>query len=77
MADQRSVEMHAFNSASKTFAYMRLAEGLSRSESAFSSFMNEYLDPVVKADQRAQYVEEIGISPNNGKVLTRNFRAVF
>ena len=41
MADQRSVEMLAFNFASRTFAYKRLAQGLSRSVSAFSSFMRE------------------------------------
>ena len=65
MADQRSVEMLAFNFASRTFAYKRLAKGLSRSLSAFSSFMREYLDPVVKADQCAQYVDDIGIAANN------------
>ena len=59
MADQRSVEMLAFNFASRTFAYKRLAQGLSRSVSAFSSFMREYLDPAVKADQCAQYVDDI------------------
>ena len=37
MADQRSIEMLAFNFASRTFAYRRLAQGLSRSLSAFSS----------------------------------------
>ena len=77
MADQRSVEMLAFNFASRTFAYKRLAQGLSRSESAFSSFMREYLDPVVKADQCAQYVDDIGIAANNATDLTRNIRAVF
>ena len=41
MADQRSVEMLAFNFGSRTFAYKRLAQGLSRSVSAFSSFMRE------------------------------------
>ena len=51
MEDHRSVEMLAFNFASRSFAYKRLAQGLSRSVSAFSSFMGEYLDPVVKADQ--------------------------
>ena len=50
MADQRSVEVLAFNFASRTFAYKRLAQGLSRFVSAFSSFIREYLDPVVKAD---------------------------
>ena len=77
MADQRSVEMLAFNFASRTFAYKRLAQGLSRSVSAFSSFTREYLDPVVKADQCAQYVDDIGIAANNATDLTRNIRAVF
>ena len=77
MADQRSVEMLAFNFASRTFAYKRLAQGLSRSVSTFSSFMREYLDPVVKADQCAQYVDDIGIAANNATDLTRNIRAVF
>ena len=37
MADQLSVEMLAFNFASRNFAYKRLAQDLSRSVSAFSS----------------------------------------
>ena len=77
MADQRSVEMLAFNFASRTCAYKGLAQGLSRSVSAFSSFMREYLDPVVKADQCAQYVDDIGIAANNATDLIRNIRAVF
>ena len=77
MADQRSVELLAFNFASRTFAYKRLAQGLSRSVSAFSSFMREYLDPVVKVDQCAQYVDDIGIAAKNATELTRNIRAVF
>ena len=54
MADQCSVETLAFKFASRTFAYERLAQCLSRSVSAFSSFICEYLDPVVKADQCVQ-----------------------
>ena len=77
MADQRSVKMLAFDFACRTFAYKRLAQSLSRSVSAFSSFMLEYLDPVVKADQCAQYVDDIGIAANNATDLTRNIRAVF
>ena len=65
MAEQRSVEMFAFNFASRTFAYERVAQNLSRSASAFSSFMRQYLDPVVKADQCAQYRDDIGIAANN------------
>ena len=44
--------------------------------SALSSFMREYSDPVVKADQCAHYVDGIGIASNNATDLTRNFRAV-
>ena len=77
MADQRSVETLAFNIASRTFAYKRLAQGLSRSVSAFSSLVRELLDPVVKADQCGQYVDDIGMAANNATNLTRNIRAVF
>ena len=62
MAGQRSIEILDFNFASRTFAYKRLAQGLSRALSAFSSFMREYLDKVIKADQCAQYVDDIGIA---------------
>ena len=77
MADQRSIEMLAFNFASRTFAYRRLAQGLSRALSAFSSFMREYLDKVIKADQCAQYVDDIGIAANNATQLINNLRATF
>ena len=77
MAEQWSVEMLAINFASRTFAYKRVAQGLSRSVAAFSSFMREYLYPVVKADQCAQYLDDIGIAANNATDLTLNIRAVF
>ena len=75
MVDQRSVEMLAFIFASITFAYKRLAQGTSRSVSAFLSIMREYLDPVVKADERAQYMD-IGFAASTATDLTRNIRAV-
>ena len=34
--------------------------------------MREYLDPIVKADQRAQYVDDIGIGAEKSTDLTRN-----
>ena len=76
IADQQSIELLAFNFASRTFAYRRLAQGLSRSVSAFSSFIREYLDPVIKADQCAQYVNDIGIAANTPEQLIKNLRAV-
>ena len=77
MADQQSIELLAFNFASRAIAYRRLAQGLSRSLSAFSSFIREYLDPVIKADQCAQYVDDIGTAANTPEHLIENLRAVF
>ena len=76
MAYQRSVDTLGFNFASGGFAYNKLAQGFSRSVSAFSSFMPEFLEPVVKTDQCVQYVDDIGIAANNATDLTRNIRAV-
>ena len=49
----------------------------SRSVFDFQSFMSEYWDPVVKADQCAQYVDDIGIATNIATHLTPNIQAVF
>ena len=64
MADQQPIELFVFNFASRTFAYRRLAQGLSRYLSIFSSFIREYLDPAINANQCAQYVDDIGIAAN-------------
>ena len=77
MADQRSMEKLAFNFAGRPFVHKIIAKGLSRSMSAFLSFMRGYLEPVVKADQCAQYVDDIGIAAINATDLTRIIRAVF
>ena len=77
MADQQSIELLAFNFASRTFAYRRLAQGLSRFQSEFSSFIHKDLDPVIKADQCAHYVDDIGIAANTPQQLITNIRAVF
>ena len=77
MADRGSIEMLAFNFASSAFAYRRLAQGLSRALSAFSSFMRGYLDKVIKADQCAQYVDDIRIAANTATQLNNNLRATF
>ena len=77
MTDQQSIELLAFNIASRTFAYRRLAQGLSRSLSAFSSLIRDYPDPVMKADQCAQYVDDIGIAANTPEQMIKNLPAVF
>ena len=53
MADEQSIQLLAFNFGSRTFAYLRLAQGLNRSLSAFNSTIREYLDALVKADKCA------------------------
>ena len=54
-----------------------MAQGPSRYLSAFSGFIREYLDPVIKADQCEQYVDDIGIAANTPEQLIKNLRAVF
>ena len=39
--------------------------------------MRKYLDPVVKTDQCAQYVDDIRIAANDAADLTRKMQAVF
>ena len=73
MVEQRSVEMLAFTFASRTSAYKRLAQGLIRSLSAFSSFKREYLDPVVKADQCAQYWMTLESQPKTPRSVPGTF----
>ena len=77
MADYQTIQMLAFNFASRTFVYRRSAQGLSRSLSAFSSFIQEYLDTLIKADQFAQNVDDIGIAASTVTQLCINIRAVF
>ena len=77
MVDQQSIELLAFNFAGRKLAYRRLAQGLSRPLSAFSRFIREYLDPVIKADQCAQNVDDIGIAAITREQLIKNLRAVF
>ena len=75
MADEQSIQLLAFNFG--TFAFLRLAQGLNRSLSAFNSNVREYLDPLVKTDKCAQYVDDIGIAASTVEKLVDNIEAVF
>ena len=77
MADEQSIQLLAFIFGSRTFAYLRLAQGLNRSLSAFNSTIREYLDALVKADKCAQYVDDIGVAAHNVDELVANIEAVF
>ena len=39
--------------------------------------MREYLDKVIKADQCAQYVDDIGIAANDPEQFINNLRGTF
>ena len=69
--------MLAFSSASRTFACKRLAQGPSRPVSAFLGFMREYLDPIVKVDRCAHYVDYIGFTANKATDPTQPNWEVF
>ena len=77
MADEQSIQLLSFNFGSRTFAFLRLAQGLNRSLSAFTSVVREYLDPLVKADRCAQYVDDIGIATDTPDELIENLQLVF
>ena len=77
MADPLSVQLLAFNFLSRTFAYLRLAQGLSRSVSAFSSFMRKYLYPCIVADQCFQYVDDLGTAAKTFEEFVINLEAIF
>ena len=61
---------------SRRFAKSRLTEGFTRSLSACSSLIREYLDSVIKADQCAQYVDNTGIVANDPQQLISKLKAV-
>ena len=75
--DEQSHQLLAFNLGSCTFAYLRLAKELHRSLSAFNSTVQEYLDPLVKADKCAQYINDFGVAAHSVDELTTNIGSVF
>ena len=62
---------------SRRFAYRRLAEGLSRSLSTFPTYLHECFDHVIKANQFAYNVVDIGIAANSLRQFISTLRAVF
>ena len=77
MADQKSIELLAFSFACRTFAYKRLAQGLSIALSPFSSFLRDYLDKAIKANQCTQNVDDIRNAANTADQKTTNLLETF
>ena len=76
MADGQSIQFLAFNFASRTYTFKRLAQGLSTSVSAFSSFMQQNLDNVITADKCFQYVDGISVGAHDLQDMLEKLIAV-
>ena len=77
MADDQSIQLLAFNFNSRTFAYRRLAQGLSKSVTGFSSFVRHYLDPCLAADLCTQFMDDIGCGANSFPEMISSLRKIF
>ena len=77
MADDPSVQLVAFNFASRTFAYNCIAQGLNKSVTGFSSFVKHYLDPCLAANVCTQFIDDIAAGVNNFDKMIPALRIIF
>ena len=77
MADPLSVQLLAFNFASRTLAYQRLARGLNRSVTGFSAFVRNYLEPCLSANVCTQFMDDIGCGVESPEQLLPYLRQIF
>ena len=77
MGDEQSIQILRFIFCSQTFAHKRLAQGLKRSPSRYTSFVREYSGPIVKADRCAQDEHDIGVAAHTPNGLIQNIERIF
>ena len=77
MADDFSVQLLAFNFASRTYAYKCLAQGLNKSVTGFSSLIRHYLDPCLASANCTQFMEDIGNAVTNFDQLVPSLRIIY
>ena len=77
MADELSIQLLAFNFGGRTFAFKRLAQGLSRSPTAFSSCVSKHLQSCVANDQCFVYFDDLGSGAIDGESLIQNLDHIF
>ena len=77
MADDFSVQLLAFNFASRPFAFICLAQGLNKSVTGFSSFVKHYLDPCLAANVCTQFMDDIAAGMNNFDEMIPALRKIF
>ena len=76
MADEKIVQLLAFNFGGRTFAFKRLAQGLNRSPTAFSSCVSKHLEICVANDQCFVYFDDLGSGASDGNKLLENLDAI-
>ena len=72
MADNLSVQLLAFNFGGETFAFRRLAQGISRSPTVFNSCVSKHLQSCVASDKCFVYFDDLGSGAKNGNTLIDN-----
>ena len=77
MADELSIQLLAFNFGGRTFAFKRLAQGLSRSPRAFSACVNKQLHACVASDRCFVYFDDLGSGAIDGDALIENLEQIF
>ena len=77
MADPFSVQLLAFNFASSTMAYQRLARGLNRAVTGFNAFVRNYLEPCLSANICTQHMDDIGCGVDSPEQLLLYVRELF
>ena len=76
MANELSVQLLAFNFGGRTFAFKRLAQGLSRSPTVFSSCVSNYLQSCIASDICFVYFDDLGSGAEDGTTLIKNLEHV-
>ena len=77
MADPLSVQLLAFNFASRTYTYKVLAQGLNKSVTGFSAFVRNYLDQCLAAKICTQFMDDIGSGAENFEEMKENVTKIF
>ena len=77
MADELSIQLLAFNFGGQTFAFKRIAQGASRSPTAFSSCVSKHLQSCVANDQCFIYFDDLGSGAINGDSSMQNLEHIF
>ena len=77
MADTLSVQLLAFNSASRTYAYQLLTQELSKSVTGFNAFVRKYLDPYLTANVSTQFMDDVGCGAETFGKLKSNLQKIF